>query len=309
MAVWTVRVLDGEDPEAITETRFDDVDSDSSHAPFIERMSELGVTEGCGDGSGFCPDRTVTRAQMAAFLSRAYELPAAPDPGFSDVADDAWYAADVARLAASEITVGCGDGTAFCPRRDTTRAEMATFLHRAENRRDAEQSSDADEGGGSSGGGSSSSGSGGGGSGSSGGGSSSSGSGGGGSGSSNGGSSSSGSGGGGSGSSNGAIQCWGEDEVGQATAVAPGAGLHYVAVGAGGVHSCGLLDNGAVQCWGEDAEGQSTATPAPPGASHTAVAAGWFHTCGLLSTDTVQCWGHNDEGAAVDQPEVFADPR
>ena len=133
MAVWTVRILDGEDPPAVAESRFSDVDAGSFHAPFIERMAELGVTTGCGDGTGFCPDRTVTRAQMAVFLSRAYSLPEGPDPGFSDVPSDAWYVSEVAKLAASGITVGCGDGSMFCPGRDTTRAQMATFLWRAEN--------------------------------------------------------------------------------------------------------------------------------------------------------------------------------
>ena len=134
MAVWIVRVLDGDDPPALAQTRFNDVDAASFYASFIERMAELEVTTGCGDRSGFCPDRSVTRAQMAAFLSRAYKLPDGPDPGFGDVPADAWYAPDVARLAASGITVGCGDRTVFCPSRDTTRAQMATFLHRAENR-------------------------------------------------------------------------------------------------------------------------------------------------------------------------------
>ena len=115
MAVWTVRVFDGEDPPAVSESRFDDVDAASFYALFIERMAELEVTKGCGDGSGFCPDRSVSRAQMAAFLSRAYKLPEGPDSGFSDVPDDAWYAVEVAKLAASRITVGCGDGTMFCP--------------------------------------------------------------------------------------------------------------------------------------------------------------------------------------------------
>ena len=133
MAVWTVRVLDGDDPPAVSEARFDDVDAAGFYAPFIERMAELEVTRGCGDGSGFCPDRNVTRAEMAVFISRAYDLPDGPDPGFSDVAEDAWYAADVARLAASKITVGCGDGTRFCHGRETTRGQMATFLWRAEN--------------------------------------------------------------------------------------------------------------------------------------------------------------------------------
>ena len=133
MAVWMVRVLDGEEPPAVSESRFDDVDAHSLHAPFIERLAELRVTRGCGDGSGFCPDRVVSRAQMAVFLTRAYGLPAGPDPGFLDVPGDAWYAAEVASLAASDITVGCGDGTVFCPQRDTSRAHMATFIHRALN--------------------------------------------------------------------------------------------------------------------------------------------------------------------------------
>ena len=133
MAVWVVRILDGQDPPPASQTRFDDVNASSFHAAFIERMAELGVTTGCGDRSGYCPDRNVTRAEMAVFISRAYDLPDGPDPGFSDVPADAWYAADVARLAASKITVGCGDRTRFCHGRDTTRGQMATFLWRAEN--------------------------------------------------------------------------------------------------------------------------------------------------------------------------------
>ena len=132
MAVWTVRVLDGADPAPVTSTRFADVDASHPHAAFIERFADLGITQGCGDGTRFCPDDAVNRAEMAVFLSQAYDLPDGPDPNFSDVPDDAWYAADVARIAASGITQGCG-GTQFCPDQHTTRAQMATFLHRAIN--------------------------------------------------------------------------------------------------------------------------------------------------------------------------------
>ena len=134
MAVWMVRVLDRVDPSPVASTRFADVDPSHPHAAFVERLADIGVTRGCGDGTNFCPDREVTRAQMAAFLSRAYNLPEGPDPGFGDVPSDAWYAADVAKLAASGITKGCSDGTVFCPGRSTTRGQMATFLHRAEVR-------------------------------------------------------------------------------------------------------------------------------------------------------------------------------
>ena len=131
MAVWTVRVLDGQDPEAATSGRFTDVDASHPHAAFIERFAELGVTRGCQDGSAFCPDDTVTRAQMAVFLARTFDLDGGPYPAFSDVPADAWYAADVAKLASSGITRGCGDGSVFCPDDTTPRAQMAVFLFRA----------------------------------------------------------------------------------------------------------------------------------------------------------------------------------
>ena len=134
MAVWTVRVLDLKDPSPPASSRFTDVDTSHPHAAFIERFAQLGVTQGCGDDTRFCPDDPVTRAHMAVFLSRAYRLAEGPDPGFSDVASDAWYASEVAELAASGITAGCGDGTRFCPEEPTTRAQMATLLFRAEHR-------------------------------------------------------------------------------------------------------------------------------------------------------------------------------
>jgi len=133
MAVWTVRVVDGQDPSLVTNSRFGDVDALGFYAPFIERLAELGVTAGCGDGTNYCPDRSVNRAEMAVFLSRAFDLPIGPDPGFSDTPSDAWYAAYVASLTASGVTAGCGDGSAFCPSDDTTRGQMATFLWRAES--------------------------------------------------------------------------------------------------------------------------------------------------------------------------------
>ena len=134
MAVWVVRMLDGREPPAITTPRFRDVGAHDWYAAHVERMSELGVTQGCGDGTNYCPDAALTRAQMAVFLTRAYHLPNGPDPEFGDVPVDAWYKHAVAALAASGITQGCGDGINFCPDTITTRAQMATFLYRATNR-------------------------------------------------------------------------------------------------------------------------------------------------------------------------------
>jgi hypothetical protein len=44
---------------------------------FIEALADSGITAGCGGGS-FCPDNTLTRAEMAVFLSKALGLHYAP---------------------------------------------------------------------------------------------------------------------------------------------------------------------------------------------------------------------------------------
>ena len=71
MAVWLVRVLDGADPVP-SANRFADVDPDEWWAPYVERLAVLGVTTGCATGlARYCPTDSVTRAQMATFLTRA----------------------------------------------------------------------------------------------------------------------------------------------------------------------------------------------------------------------------------------------
>ena len=71
----------------------------------------------------------MTRAEMAAFLVRGYDLVAASGIPFSD-AGGHYFEAEIASLAASGITSGCS-ATSFCPDRSVTRAEMAAFLVRA----------------------------------------------------------------------------------------------------------------------------------------------------------------------------------
>ena len=127
MAVWIVRVLDGADPEPVNGTRFSDVDDNHPWAAHIERLAELEVTRGHIDGT-YRPDDAVTRAQLASFLVRAFDLPAVADDysaGFEDTDGE-----DINRLAAAGLTNGCGDGN-FCPERATSRAEVAVFLVRA----------------------------------------------------------------------------------------------------------------------------------------------------------------------------------
>ena len=55
-------------------------------------------------------------------------LSTGPPAGFTDVNADSVHYANINALAESGVTQGCATDE-FCPRRDTTRAQM-TFLHR-----------------------------------------------------------------------------------------------------------------------------------------------------------------------------------
>ena len=135
MAVWLVRVLDGQDPEPIGASRFADVDTDHWWAAHADRLADLGVTRGCAtEPDRYCPDEPVTRAQMASFLTRAFRLDPAVPAGFTDT-DGSGHAAAIDALFDTGITRGCSaDPLQFCPERLTSRAEMAVLLERARNR-------------------------------------------------------------------------------------------------------------------------------------------------------------------------------
>ena len=103
-------------------------DESSSHEQRINSSRAASVTSGCGRGV-YCPGSSITRAQVAIYLSRALGLPSTTKDYFSD---DNGMAAEPAinRLAAAGITTGCGAGK-FCPRDRITRDQMAAFLRRA----------------------------------------------------------------------------------------------------------------------------------------------------------------------------------
>ncbi len=131
MAVWLVRIIDGQDPAQPTEPRFEDVGTDLWWAGHAERLAQLGITLGCStEPAEYCPDRPVTRAQMASFLVRAFEIAAAEVAGFEDTTNNT-HRANIEAIAAAGITLGCAtDPPSFCPRDPTTRAQMASFLTR-----------------------------------------------------------------------------------------------------------------------------------------------------------------------------------
>ena len=132
MGVWLVRVLDEAEPAAVSGSSFADVDDGEWWLAHVERLAELEVTKGCKtEPLRFCPDQSVTRAQMAAFLVRAFDLEAAEPAGFTDTAGNT-HEANIDALAAAGVTAGCKtEPLSYCPDKSVTRAQMATFLARA----------------------------------------------------------------------------------------------------------------------------------------------------------------------------------
>jgi hypothetical protein len=105
---------------------------------YIEKLYNAGITGGCSASPMmYCPDNSVTRAQMAVFLLRGehgstYTPPAATGTVFGDVPLDYWAGPWIEQLAAEGITGGCGNGN-YCPDLPVTRDQMAVFLLRAEH--------------------------------------------------------------------------------------------------------------------------------------------------------------------------------
>ena len=131
MATFLTRALGLEVPEV--SAGFGDVDPGSVHASSIEALLASGVTVGCAtEPLRFCPNRSVTRAQMATFLTRALglEVPEV-SAGFGDVDPGSVHASSIEALLASGVTVGCAtEPLRFCPGDAVTRAQMASFLIR-----------------------------------------------------------------------------------------------------------------------------------------------------------------------------------
>lgn len=88
-----------------------------------------GITSGT-NATTFDPNGTCTRAQAVTFLARAQNAKATGKTAFSDVPADSYFADAVAWAQANGVTTGTSE-TTFSPDNDCTRAQIVTFLYRA----------------------------------------------------------------------------------------------------------------------------------------------------------------------------------
>ena len=123
----------------------------------------------------------------------------------------------------------------------------------------------------------------------------------------------------------GIVKCWGYGLYGQlgygntanvgdpstAPPVNLGGNRKAVAISAGELHTCALLNDASVRCWGLGTGGRlgggdpqtvgdnETPGEVPPvnlGGDALAISAGDSHSCALLTGGAVRCWGINDAG-------------
>jgi alpha-tubulin suppressor-like RCC1 family protein len=120
----------------------------------------------------------------------------------------------------------------------------------------------------------------------------------------------------------GAVNCWGNNSVGQlgnnstADSLVPVGvdpftvgSASAVSIAAGVDHTCAVLNTGAVNCWGNNSDGQlgngNTNNSSAPVAVNAftdvtgtavSITAGNLHTCAVLNTGAVNCWGDNSYG-------------
>jgi hypothetical protein len=113
-------------------TGFVDVPANTWYTEAVEYAVAKKITNGM-DANKFAPDQTCTRAQAVTFLWRYYGSPqvASGKNPFVDVKSTDFYYKAVIWAVAKGITAGI-DETHFAPNDSCTRAQIATFIWRAE---------------------------------------------------------------------------------------------------------------------------------------------------------------------------------
>ena len=111
---------------------FTDVHAEDYYYDAVLWAAQEGVTGGTSD-TLFAPNAGCTRAQAVTFLWRAAGSPEpkSADLPFTDVPADAYYAKAVAWAVENDVAKGVSE-TAFAPDTSCTRAQIVTFLWRAQ---------------------------------------------------------------------------------------------------------------------------------------------------------------------------------
>jgi hypothetical protein len=136
MALYLIRGRFGDSFTFPSTPYFTDVRPDHPQFAYIQKMRELGYTNGC-TATTFCPADNVTRGQMAAFIIRTVlrlradqAITAPTTPFFTDVPATDPFFAHVQKMRELGITGGC-TATSYCAADLTTKGQMSVFVVRS----------------------------------------------------------------------------------------------------------------------------------------------------------------------------------
>lgn len=109
-------------------TTYSDVPKTHAFTKEIAIASKNGLASGFPDGS-FRPDAPLSRAETAAFLTRAYSLSEGKQTANWSDTENHWAAAPILVMSSNGLVGGYSDGT-YRPNQTVTRAEYAVFMSR-----------------------------------------------------------------------------------------------------------------------------------------------------------------------------------
>ena len=139
-ALWLANALDLGPARTVSA---EDGPAGANIAGAVSAVVREGVTVGCAtEPLRFCPDSHTTRAQMASFLTRAFDLKPSWRRVFADVDRGSVHARNITTIRRAGITNGCAtEPLRYCPLDPISRRQAAVMLYRALERRDADSGS------------------------------------------------------------------------------------------------------------------------------------------------------------------------
>ncbi len=131
-AVLLSRVMDLS-TDNVKDPGFQDVSESHTYYKEIAAVANLGIITGRDNGTRYDPQDPLTRAQMAAILTRAYNLTGMYSEPIADAPASFWAHKEINALAASGIT-NLYDGNYYKPNNHVKRSQFSAFLYRIINR-------------------------------------------------------------------------------------------------------------------------------------------------------------------------------
>jgi hypothetical protein len=136
LATLLIRAMLGDTFSYTTTPYFTDVPASSPFFPYIQKLTDLGITHGCS-ATTFCPGSPVLRQDVSVLLVRGkleslfgdnFTYPTTPF--FTDVPATLPQFPYIQKMYELGLTAGCS-ATQYCPNSILTRQEVAVFLTRA----------------------------------------------------------------------------------------------------------------------------------------------------------------------------------